>query len=96
MTSYEIFQVKHECIGKCGFLPYDPEIAKMENYESVYKGKIKMKGTPEQLLELLFRKFNIDHPDGYAVRSMSVSDIVALDGNMYYCNPVGWVAVQLS
>lgn len=46
------------------------------------------------MLERLFQIFNIDHPADYKGRSLSVSDIVILDGDSgaqcYYCEPIGF------
>jgi hypothetical protein len=41
-------------------------------------------------LETLFEKFNIDHPKDYTERSMSVGDVVVLNGVAYECASVGW------
>jgi hypothetical protein len=48
----------------------------------------------EDFLEVLFRKFNIEHPEGFESYSLSVGDIVDLDGRIYWCAPVGWERVN--
>ena len=45
-----------------------------DSYELVFDGDL-----PAQTAEDVFRIFNLEHPNGYRGRSMSVSDIV-LDG----------------
>jgi predicted metal-dependent peptidase len=42
------------------------------------------------ILEELFRKFNINHPDDYKGRSLSISDIIKLKDRYYICQRVGW------
>lgn len=47
----------------------------------------------EGVLDRLFEKFNIAHPKNYHGRSMSVSDVVELDGVKYFCDSMDWVKV---
>lgn len=53
----------------------------------------------EEVLETLFYKFNMDHPEHYAAPSMSVMDVVQFVDtkiNVYYiCCSVGWKEVRL-
>jgi hypothetical protein len=45
----------------------------------------------EAALEELFRVFNVDHPEGFRFASMSMSDVVAIDGgDSFYCDRCGW------
>ncbi len=61
-------------------------------------------GSPEVACELLFRRYNIDHPAGYAGRSMSVSDIVNLWDNSteppakssWYCDSIGFKLLEVT
>lgn len=92
MVTYKIFQIKPYMISKFGYkaLKYG-EVTKeqidLTNYEEVYCSVIeKNDGTLEELFEI----FNLRHPRAYFGRSMSVSDIVLLDGEYYYCDSVGW------
>lgn len=56
------------------------------------------KGTPEQILEKLFRAFNrVDDVDcrrlaswGYKLPSLSSGDVVTLKGKHYLCASAGW------
>jgi len=51
-------------------------------------------------LESVYQKFNIDHPEGYRGRSLSVSDIVEIvesdnvEPGFYYCDSVGFQKVE--
>ena len=43
------------------------------------------------LLARTFRKYNRDdRPDGHIRRSMSVGDVVSVDGRAYFCDRWGW------
>ncbi len=69
--------------------------ALITQYEDVYSGTVEA-DSPAIALEELFRIFNIEHPEDYRGRSLSVSDIVILgdaDGNnanTWFCDIFGW------
>lgn len=92
--NYVIYQVRVE--SDFAFMMWD--WAKEHNwsfnsYRSVWNGTEEAKNSLE-LLENLFEKFNLYHPEGYRAHSMSVSDVVRInDGNeirYYYCDSIGW------
>lgn len=64
-------------------------------YDCVFSGEVNCDG-----LEDVFQKFNVDHPDGYSGRSLSVSDVVEitesndLEPGFYYCDSVGFKTVE--
>lgn len=62
-------------------------------YKKVYEGEIESLSILDALDDL-FRKFNLNHPDDFHGHSMSVSDVVVLDGRMYYCDCFGWVDIE--
>ena len=64
-------------------------------YEKVFEGDLDC-----ETLEDVFSIFNLDFPDGYAGRSMSVSDVVevvkgsdSVESAFYYCNPAGFTRI---
>ena len=69
-----------------------------EYYLPVFVGEIDLpdnisndNGTREAaILEHVFEIFNINHPAGYCARSLSVGDVVKLDGKSYVCCPTGF------
>ena len=65
----------------------------LKDYEVTYEGEL---NCPEisDALEELFEIFNIRRPNDFKGRSMSVSDIVEIDGDNYYCDAAGWVKLQ--
>lgn len=64
----------------------------INDYEEVYEGDINVIDSVSDAitLELLFNRFNINHPADFTGHSMSESDIVILDGKAYYCDMVGF------
>lgn len=61
----------------------------IHDYVRVYSGEIDGE-TINEILEKLFVKFNIKRPADYHGRSLSVSDVVCLEGKYYYCDSFGW------
>lgn len=61
-------------------------------YKLVWEDEIEASddSVDEAILDELFSEFNIAHPKNYHGRSMSTSDVVVLDGVMYYCDSFGW------
>ena len=63
-------------------------------YKKVYEGEIESPLSILDALDGLFRKFNLHHPNDFHGHSLSVSDVVILDGRMYYCDNDGWVDIE--
>ena len=65
------------------------------NYRKVYEGEIDDPSrTISEVLDDLFYIFNHNHPEGFQGHSLSVSDVVVLEGVKYYCDSCGWVNVK--
>lgn len=62
------------------------------DYHLAYEG-VMPNGDPEIVLEALFSIFNHQRPKDFHGHSMSVSDIVELDGKTYYCDSIGFVEI---
>ena len=64
-------------------------------YDCVFDGKVECEG-----LEDVYQKFNIDHPEGYRGRSLSVSDVVevieaeSVEPGFYFCDSIGFGKVD--
>ena len=65
----------------------------LKDYEVVYEGELEYSEISDALEEL-FEIFNIRRPEDFKGRSMSVSDIVEVDGDNYYCDAFGWVKLE--
>lgn len=64
-------------------------------YREVYEGKLTAASGASDvaILEELFRIFNVDRPKDFTGHSLSISDIVILEGLAYYCDDFGWTAI---
>ncbi len=65
----------------------------LKDYVPVYTGESDIQ-IDWKLLDELFNKFNVNHPEGFAGHSMSVSDIVVIEDKdekfYWYCDSFGW------
>lgn len=64
----------------------------LQEYKKVYEGETNLdeKFDDIDILENLFNKFNLNHPEDFRGHSLSVSDVVILGDKMYYCDSCGW------
>lgn len=60
------------------------------DYVSVYAGEVKADTIGEALEKVFIRHNAPDRPNGNCIRSLSMSDVVTIDGTPYYCNDIGW------
>lgn len=90
---YEILQLKDEKLEAYGFMRYEFAAKhgfSLDDYEKLYEGEIDMELEENEYLELLFRIFNVNRPSDFKGHSLSVSDIVSLEGEKFYCDSFGW------
>lgn len=70
----------------------------LEDYEDVYEGEIEVqpKETVQETLERIFEMFNADErPAYYHGRSLSVGDVVEIDGeSVWFCDSLGFRNVE--
>lgn len=90
IKKYEIYQLKEEYFHEYGFMSYDflkehdKEIHK-DMYCSRYRdAEIGIECSDGEYLERLFTKFNMDRPEDFKGHSLSVSDVIILNGTPYY------------
>lgn len=51
----------------------------------------------DDVLEMVFHTFNVNHPADYRHRSLSVGDVVTVDSKRsYICAPAGWQATNVT
>lgn len=75
-----------------------------EYYLMVFNGSIdcpvSLSANPKvrdyEILEYAFSVFNLQHPDGYCGRSMSVGDVVCIDDRYYLCAVVGFTPITFA
>ena len=109
MKSYSIYQIKDEHpVGRyIKFMPL--EFAKEENlgtetgylykldsdmYEKVYDGKAGDYESDIDCLNDLYSEFQGKKPEGYTGHSLSVSDVIVLDGKAYYVDSYGFEEID--
>ena len=95
----DIYQINMERdTNRIAFMSYD-NIARFQGspdidckiYDKVFEGDVEC-----NTLEDVYKKFNLDHLDGYKGRSLSVSDVVAvkdtnnLEPGYYFCDDIGF------
>lgn len=88
-----IYQIDIE--SEFAFMNYDWLRSKGRSSPPAYQYNIVFDGQLEtDSLEDVFRIFNLEHPEGYTGRSLSVSDIVELyderDRRFYFCDAIGF------
>lgn len=89
---YKLLQIKD--IENCSYMFSSFNFAQqkgfsLHDYEIVYEGEIEDYSI-EYTLEKLFEIFNTFPPEDFRGHSMSVSDVVELNGVYYYCDHVGF------
>ena len=66
----------------------------INDYNVIYTGELSNENTEDndfELCEKIFKIFNISRPDDFVGHSLSVSDIVEINGNYYFCDDFGFV-----
>ena len=63
----------------------------MNDYNVIYTGELSEEGDELALCESIYCKFNYNHPEDFVGHSLSVSDIVVLNNNYYFCDDFGFV-----
>lgn len=66
----------------------------ISQYKKVYEGEVPEMFDLSMVLESIFEKFNLQQPSDFHGHSLSVSDVVVLDGVNYYCDSYGWVNIK--
>lgn len=67
----------------------------LDIYKKVYEGEVEESRTSRQL-ETIYTLLQGKKPEGYTGHSVSVSDIVLMNGVYYYCDRYGWKAIEIS
>lgn len=77
--------------GWCDLIKFNDGF-NFKDYKQVYEGETNLdeKFDNITILDNLFNKFNLNHPEDFRGHSLSVSDVITLDEKMYYCDNLGW------
>lgn len=98
--TYAIFQLKQDPENRpMAFVSYAElqkrgEQPEPDHYEMVYLAPLRPFQNRDTILEEIYQKFNINHPEDFTGHSLSVSDIVALRAgqqvSFHYVDTVGF------
>ena len=65
-------------------------------YNNVYEGEITTESeNTTDILDDIYRKFNIARPEDFKGHSLSTSDVIKMDGKHYFCDSFGWEEITL-
>ena len=107
ISAYRIYQIRNDLPDRhermfqnLATLQLDGKDVISDAYSAVYEGSLdgtESGKSAQQVLDGLFEKFNIAHPDDFRGHSMSVSDVVVLQENgvekAYYVDSLGFKEV---
>ena len=100
IKKFEIYQLKEEHIYDLGFMRYEylmkhGKTVEKKNYCLMYKSAdIGIDCSDDAYLELLYERFNLNRPEDFKGHSMSVSDVVVINGNAYYTDSFGFQRLE--
>ena len=87
---YQLLPMYHDLL----FENYDNTEFNIENYKQVYDGNIDAEENVIETLEKIYLMFNLSKPNDFHGHSLSISDVVELDGEKYYVERFGWKKVS--
>lgn len=98
IKNIKVWQLKETESNKCFFFMPLRRLKKLnlevslKNYESIYKEHIIVPDGEDDYdtLENLYIRFQGRKPATYRGHSLSVSDIIEIDGIHYYCDSIGF------
>lgn len=95
VMEYGIYQIKKELIHDFGFLSFEDSeringegSVRLDNYDSVYE--FDLESSSNVSLDDIYFVFNERRPDDFEGHSLSVSDVVRVGNDCYYCDSFGW------
>ena len=66
-------------------------------YKKVYEGDFEANDENElPITEQLYIMFNLSHPKDFYGHSLSVSDIIVIDGQRYFCDSIGFKPISIN
>lgn len=85
-TEHEAKFRDFESVKEEGIMP------QIDDYAMVWESLVDfgLVESTEAQLDVVFRCLNFNHPQDFKGHSLSVSDVVEMDGKFYYCDDMGW------
>lgn len=65
-------------------------VVKREIYDMAYECEV----GEDVTLEDIYCTFNMNHPEDYRARSISVSDVVETPAGLFFCDSFGWKKIE--
>lgn len=91
MANVRVYQAATACPNK--FMGYDFTMShggiERKYYKTVFSGEL-----PVSNLEAIYMLLNTSRPDGYEGHSLSVSDIIVVDGKTYFVDSFGFKPID--
>ena len=88
VNSNKVFQNYEKVVEKYGGI-------KLSDYKKVYEcTQATTNKNTTTILDEIYSRFNGEHPKNYKGRSISISDIIVLDGIMYYVDTMGFELID--
>lgn len=102
MKKITVYQVKDETPNARYLMFSDLELVKKmgleitrDNYAVVWQGEVEDKGDVNATLEGVFHLLNVGQkPEGYKGHSLSVSDVIEMDGKYYYTDDYSFEEIE--
>ena len=108
MRKYSIYQIESDApnaryikfsgldfVRENNLCTMEGDLCKLDSdlYTKVYEGEVEGEDV-EETLDSLYVKFQGRKPEGYTGHSLSVSDVIVLDGTAYYCDNYGFEEID--
>jgi hypothetical protein len=93
---YQIFQLKDKTHLFHPLRWWKGDYPERDMYDLKYEGVVEKKEgvTWYGVLEHIYHVFNTNKPEDFKGHSLSVSDIVGLNGKYYFCDSIGFVEID--
>ena len=75
-----------------GYSGMKPQFDK--TYKKVFEGEIDSDAKDSDVLEKIYAQYQGQKPEGYKGRSVSVSDVIKLDGKTYFTDDYGFTRLK--
>ena len=86
-----IYQIKDTKDVDYAFRSFNSKLFNLDDYRKVYEVKMDDMGNSNtDMLEDIFTEFNINIPRDFHGHSLSVSDVVYIDNEGFYCGISSW------
>lgn len=96
IMKFDIYQLKEEYSYEYGFMRYEflekhGKTVDKDKYCLMYRdAEIGIDCSEGEYLERIFTRFNINRPEDFKGHSLSVSDVIVLNGTAYYTDSFGF------